>query len=48
MAKNDTYKEPIIIEKEGFRARVFIPILTEAERKRRLEIIAKAAAELLK
>ena len=48
MAKNDVYGEPIIIEKEGFKARVYHPILTEAERKRRLEIIAKAAAELLK
>ena len=48
MAKNDTYKEPIIIEKENFRARVFIPVLTETERKRRLEIIARAAADLLR
>lgn len=48
MAKNDTYKEPIIIEKEGFRARVFVPILTEEERKRRLKLIEKAAADLLR
>lgn len=48
MAKDDTYKDPIIIEKENFKARVFIPVLTEAERKRRLEIIARAAADLLR
>lgn len=48
MAKTDVYKEPIIIETENARIRVFIPILTDEERKRRREAIAKAAAELLK
>ena len=47
MAKNDTYKEPIIIETENMVARVYIPVLTEEERKRRLEAIAKSAARLL-
>lgn len=47
MAKNDTYKEPIIIETENMVARVYIPVLTEEERKRRLEAIAKSAVRLL-
>ena len=44
----DTYKEAKIIEFPGMVARVFIPILEEDERKRRLAAIHKAAANLLK
>ena len=43
----DTYKEAKIIEFPGMVARVFIPILEEDERKRRLAAIHKAAANLL-
>lgn len=43
----DKYYDPIIIEKNGFIARVYKPILTEEERARRREEVAKAAAELL-
>ena len=47
MKKQDTYGEPRIIEFDNMIARVYSPILTEAERKQRLDAIAKAAASLL-
>lgn len=47
MRKQDTYGEPRIIVYDNMIARVYSPILTEAERKQRLDAIAKAAAGLL-
>ena len=48
MRKQDTYGEPKIITYPGIVAKVYSPILTEAERQRRMEQIAKSAANLLK
>ena len=45
--KNDTYGEPVIIKKNNITARVYSPILTEAEYNRRLELIKKATIRLL-
>jgi ribosome recycling factor len=47
MKSKDTYKEPIILDFDGARVRVFRPELTESERNRRMKIIHKAAADLL-
>ena len=47
MAKQDTYGEPKLIVFDNMVARVYSPILTEAERKQRLEAISKSAASLL-
>lgn len=46
--KADTYKEPKTLMLNGAIARVYIPILTEEERNRRMERIRDAAANLLK
>lgn len=43
----DTYKEAKVIQFPGMVARVFIPILTEEERSRRMKKIHDAAAKLL-
>ena len=43
----DTYGEVKLFEYENMIARVHIPVLTEAEKKRRLEAISDAAAKLL-
>lgn len=41
------YKEPIVFDFDGARVRVFRPVLTEEERKRRMKRIHDAAADLL-
>lgn len=43
----DTYKEVRVFEFPNMIARVYIPDLTDDERKRRMKAIEKAAAELL-
>lgn len=48
MKQKDTYSEPKIFTYPGIVAKVYSPILTEEERKRRMEKIAKSAARLLK
>ena len=49
MAKEkDVYGEPKIYVFPNCIAKVYSPILTEEERKRRMEKIAKSAARLLK
>ena len=45
--KNDTYGEPEIIKENNIIARVYSPILTEDEQKRRMEQIKQAAIRLL-
>ena len=45
--KNDTYGEPLIIEKNNIRARFYSPILTEEEYNRRMEQIKQATIRLL-
>lgn len=47
MKGKDIYKEPIILDFQGARVRVFRPELTEEESKRRMKLIYKAAADLL-
>ena len=47
MKQNDTYGEPKTIEFPNAVVKVYSPILTEEERKRRMEQIAKSAANLL-
>ena len=47
MKIKDTYKEPIVLDFDGARVRVFRPVLTEEERKRRMKRIHDAAADLL-
>lgn len=44
----DCYKEIKIIEFPNMIARVYIPDLTEEERKRRMKLIHEATASLLK
>lgn len=48
MKQKDTYSEPKTIELNGCIAKVYSPILTEEERKKRIERIAKSAERLLK
>lgn len=48
MKTQDTYKEVRIFEFPGMVARVHIPDLTEEERNRRMKIIHREAANLLK
>lgn len=45
--KNDIYDEPVIIKKGNITAKVYSPILTEEERKRRTEALKQAAIRLL-
>lgn len=45
---NDTYKEVRTFTFPNGIARVYIPDLTEEERKKRMAVIAKAAEKLLK
>ena len=45
--KNDRYGEPVIIEGNNIIARVYSPILTEDEYKRRMEQIKQATVRLL-
>ena len=45
--KNDIYGEPEIIRYKNIVATVFSPILTEEERKKRMERIKQAAVRLV-
>ena len=47
MKQKDTYREPKTYEYPGAVVKVYSPILTEEERKRRMERIAKSAERLL-
>ena len=44
----DTYEEPIIMEMPGCIARIYKPVLTDAERTKRMKAIHKAAEKVLK
>ena len=46
--EKDTYSEPKTFYYPGVKVKVYSPILTEEERKRRMEAIAKSAERLLK
>ena len=48
MKQKDTYGEPKTFYYPGVKVTVYSPILTEEERKRRMERIAKSAERLLK
>ena len=48
MKEKDKYNEPKTFEYPGAVVKVYSPILTDEERKRRMEQIAKSAAALLK
>ena len=45
--KNDIYGEPEIIRYKNIVAKVYSPILTEEERKRRMERVKQAAVRLV-
>jgi hypothetical protein len=45
--QKDTYSEPKTFELPGAVVKVYFPILTEEERKRRMAQIAESAARLL-
>ena len=45
--KNDTYSEPVIFKKGNITARVYSPIISDDEQKKRLEQVKQAAARLL-
>lgn len=47
MKEKDKYNEPKTFEYPGAVVKVYSPILTEEERKRRMERIAKSAERLL-
>ena len=47
MKGKDTYGEPKTFIYPGIKVKVYAPILTEEEKKRRMEAIAKSAARLL-
>lgn len=44
----DTYKEVRTFSKDNFIIRVHIPDLDDKERERRMKLVKRAAAELLK
>jgi hypothetical protein len=44
----DTYQDPIILDLPNSKVRVFRPVLSKEEEKRRMNIIHNAAADLLK
>lgn len=44
----DVYEEPIIMKMPGCVARIYRPVLTEAERAKRMKAIEKAAEKVLK
>lgn len=48
MKAQDTYQEPYILNLPNCTVRVFRPVLSEAERARRMKIIHDAAADVLK
>ena len=45
--KNDVYGEPVIIRTNNIIAKVYSPILTDAERERRMEKIKQACVRLV-
>ena len=45
--KNDIYGEPVIIRTNNIVAKVYSPILTDAERERRMEKIKQASIRLV-
>lgn len=45
--KKDVYGEPKIIKTGNIVAKVYSPILTDAERERRMELIKQAAVRLV-
>lgn len=47
MKRQDTYAEPSVSQSEGWRVRVYRPILTDDERARRMKRIAAAASDVL-
>lgn len=47
MKVKDVYQEPITLDIDGARVRIYRPILTEEERNRRMKAIHDAAAALL-
>lgn len=47
MKCQDTYAEPSVSQSEGWRVRVYRPILTDDERARRMKRIAAAASDVL-
>ncbi len=48
MKAKDTYQEPKTYEYPGAVVKVYSPVLTEEEKKRRMERIARSAERLLK
>ena len=44
----DVYQEPIIMNMQGCVARIYRPVLTEAERAKRMKAIHNAAEKVLK
>jgi hypothetical protein len=48
MKQQDSYMEPTVMHFPGMVARIYRPILTEAERARRMSTIHKQAERLLK
>lgn len=45
--KNDVYGEPVIIRTGNIIAKVYSPILTDAEREKRMEKIKQASIRLV-
>jgi hypothetical protein len=45
--KNDIYGEPVIIRTNNIVAKVYSPILTDAEREKRMEKIKQASIRLV-
>lgn len=48
MKTSDTYGEPIILKYPNAIVRVFRPVLSDEEKKKRMQIIHDTAADLLK
>ena len=48
MKTQDTYGEPVVLNYPNAVVRVYYPILTPEEQKRRMKIIHDAAADLLR
>jgi len=44
----DVYQEPYVMKMKGCTARIYRPILTDAEREKRMKAIEKAAEKVLK
>jgi hypothetical protein len=45
--RNDTYRDPEIIERENIIAKIYSPILTEKERDARMAMIQQASVSLI-